>query len=166
MRPVRPPPHDRETPWIELAASAELSQPCRGFDGSVIQPGEIVALLNAAARQGEPHSVARMLLFRDIAAPKAEVMGEIPRLLASHDPSVVRDVGAFLSKGEAVWRYGAEEVPAPAAAIAWELAACDLGYACGRCARAIGSGSESEAENPGRTRFFSARFLSALLRRG
>jgi hypothetical protein len=134
---LRSPPDDRETRWIELAAAAALSQPCRGFDGSVIAPGEIVELLSAAAHRGEPHAIARMLLFRDIAAPKDDVMGDIPRLLETRDPAVVRDVGAFLSKGEAVWRYGAEEVPAPAAAIAWELAACDLGYACGPASRLV-----------------------------
>jgi hypothetical protein len=134
---LRPPPGDRETRWIELAASAALSQPCRGFDGTVIQPGEIVELLGAAARRGEPHAIARMLLFRDIAAPKSDVMADIPKLLATRDPAVVRDVGAFLSKGEAVWRYGTEQVPAPAAAIAWELAACDLGYACGPASRLV-----------------------------
>jgi hypothetical protein len=134
---IRPPPGGRETPWIELAASAELSQPCRGFDGAVIEPREIVELLSAAARRGEPHAIARMLLFRDIAAPKADVMGDIPRLLQTRDPAVVRDVGAFLSKGESAWRYGAEEIPAPAAAIAWELAACDLGYACGPASRLV-----------------------------
>ena len=64
-------------------------------------------------------------------------MDEIPALLATRDPAVVRDVGAFLSKGEAAWRFGVEEVPAPVAAIAWELAACDLGYACGPASRLV-----------------------------
>ena len=50
---------------------------------------------------------------------------------------VVRDVGAFLSRGEAVWAFGSEEVPASTAAIAWELAACDLGYACGPASRIV-----------------------------
>jgi hypothetical protein len=35
----------------------------------------------------------------------------------------VRDVGAFLSRGEAQWRYGAEQVPTAVAALAWELIA-------------------------------------------
>lgn len=130
-------PEDREARWIELAAAAALTAPCRGFDGRIIEPGEIVALLAAASGGGEPHAIARMLLFRDIAAPKTEVIGEIPSLLATRDPAVIRDVGAFLSKGEAVWRYGTEEVPAPTAAIAWELAACDLGYACGPASRLV-----------------------------
>jgi hypothetical protein len=80
---LRPLPGDRASHWIELAASAELSQPCRGFDGAVIEPREIVELLSAAARRGEPHAVARMLLFRDIAAPKADVM-------AAHDPRMAQ----------------------------------------------------------------------------
>jgi hypothetical protein len=134
---LRPAPADVDARWIELAASAALLRPCRGFDGAVIEPGEIVELLSAAARRGEPHAIARMLLFRDIAAPKGDVMADIPRLLQTRDPAVVRDVGAFLSKGEAVWRYGAEEVPAPTAAIAWELAACDLGYECGPASRLV-----------------------------
>ena len=50
---------------------------------------------------------------------------------------MIRDVGAFLSRGESAWRYGAEDVPAGAAAIAWELAACDLGYACGPASRLV-----------------------------
>jgi len=122
---------------VEMAASVALTTPCRGFDGRVIEPGEIVALLNLAALGNEPHAIARMLLFRDIAASKADVIDELPALLATRDPTVVRDVGAFLSKGEAVWRFGSEEVPADAAAIAWELAACDLGYACGPASRIV-----------------------------
>jgi len=128
---------DRDDHWVRLAASAALADPCRGFDGRVIEPREIVALLTAASLRGEPHAIARMLLFRDIAASKADVIDEIPGLLATRDPAVVRDVGAFLSKGEAVWRFGSEEVPAPTAAIAWELAACDLGYACGPASRIV-----------------------------
>ncbi len=128
---------DRDARSIELAAAAALADPCRGFEDGVIQPGEIVELLNAASQRGQPHAIARKLLFRDIAAPKGEVIDEIAPLLATRDPAVVRDVGAFLSKGEEVWRYGTEEVPAPAAAIAWELAACDLGYACGAASRLV-----------------------------
>jgi hypothetical protein len=123
--------------WAELAAAAALAGPCLGFDGRPIEPREIVGLLSAAATRGEPHAIARMLLFRDIAAPKSDVMDSIPWLLATGDPAVIRDVGAFLSKGEAVWRYGAEEVPAPIAAIAWELVACDLGYSCGPASRLV-----------------------------
>ena len=94
-------------------------------------------LLRRAAESGEPHAVARMLLMRDIAAPKDDVIAALPPLLATGDPAVIRDVGAFLSRGESAWRYGHEEVPAGAAAIAWELAACDLGYACGPTSRLV-----------------------------
>jgi hypothetical protein len=112
-----------------------LADACRGFEGGAIEPRLIVDLLGRAAASGEPHAIARMLLFRDIAAPKDEVIDALPALLATGDPAVIRDVGAFLSRGEAAWRYGHEEVPADAAAIAWELAACDLGYACGPTSR-------------------------------
>jgi hypothetical protein len=46
-------------------------------------------------------------------------------------------VGAFLTRGEVSVRYGDEEVDAPVAAIAWELAACDMGYACGPMSRVV-----------------------------
>jgi hypothetical protein len=134
---LRPLSGGAEGHWAELAAAAALAGPCRGFDGRLIESREIVGLLSAAAKRGEPHAIARMLLFRDIAAPKSDVMESIPWLLATRDPAVIRDVGAFLSKGEAVWRYGAEQVPAPIAAIAWELAACDLGYSCGPASRLV-----------------------------
>jgi len=128
---------DRGGHWVRNAASAALADPCRGFDGRVIAPREIIDLLTAASLGGEPHAIARMLLFRDIAASKADVIDEIPGLLATRDPAVVRDIGAFLLKGESAWRFGSEEVPAPTAAIAWELAACDLGYACGPASRIV-----------------------------
>jgi hypothetical protein len=130
---LRPLGEDRS--WVELAAASALAEPCRGFDGQAIEPLRIVTLLARAAENGEPHALARMLLFRDIAAPKSEVMADIPILLATRDPAVIRDVGAFLSKGESAWRFGSEEVESSAAAIAWELAACDLGYACGPASR-------------------------------
>jgi hypothetical protein len=120
-----------------VAATVALTTPCRGFDDRIIEPREIVALLHMASLNGEPHAIARMLLFRDIAASKADVIEDLPGLLATRDPIVVRDVGAFLSKGEAVWRFGGEEVLASTAAIAWELAACDLGYACGPASRIV-----------------------------
>jgi hypothetical protein len=125
----------RPGPWSRKAAAESLASACRGFEGRVIEPDLIVSLLQRAAESGEPHAVARMLLFRDIAAPKEEVMERLPALLATGDPTVIRDVGAFLSRGESVWRYGTEEVPAGTAAIAWELAACDLGDACGPASR-------------------------------
>src|SRR5262249_39256134 len=78
-----------------------------------------------------------MLLFRDIAAPKSDAIAEIPDLLATGDPAVVRDVGAFLARGEVSLRYGSRVVDASTAAIAWELAACDLGYPCGPMSRLV-----------------------------
>lgn len=121
--------------WARLAAADALVAPCRGFDAVAIDPHEIFSLLTRAAAAGEPRAAARMLLFRDIAAPKADVLPALPALLATRDPSVVRDVGAFLSRGESAGRYGDEEFAVDAAAIAWELAACDLGYACGPTSR-------------------------------
>src|SRR4029453_3757881 len=110
---------------------------CRGFDGNVIAPHLIVSLLQRAAESGEPHAMDRMLPFPDVASPKDDVIPVLPSLLATGDPAVVRDVGAFLSLGESAWRYGTEDVPAGAPAIAWELAACDLGYACGPASRLV-----------------------------
>lgn len=81
-------------------------------------------------RWGEPHATARLLLFRDVAASKDEVLADLPWMLTSGDPSIIRDVGAFLSRGDAQWRYGQEDVPTAVAAIAWELVACDLDRAC------------------------------------
>jgi hypothetical protein len=123
--------------WKRMWASEALAAPCRGFDGRAIDSREILALLQEAARQGEPHARARMLAFRDIAAPKADTMAEIPALLATGDPHVVRDVGAFLTRGEVALRYGGEDVDASSAAIAWELAACDMGYPCGPMSRLV-----------------------------
>ncbi len=34
-------------------------------------------------------------------------------------------------------RYGGQEIDAPVAAIAWELAACDMGYPCGPMSRLV-----------------------------
>ncbi|HET6265684.1 MAG TPA: hypothetical protein VFD95_12540 [Usitatibacter sp.] len=123
--------------WKRSWASAELAAPCRGFDGLTIDSRDILALLQEAARHGEPHARARMLSFRDIAAPKLDVMAEIPGLLATGDPQVIRDVGAFLTRGEESLGYGGEEVDAPSAAIAWELAACDMGFPCGPMSRLV-----------------------------
>ncbi len=109
----------------------------RRFEGRSIDPREVLALLQQAARQGEPHARARMLLLRDIGAPKSDVIDDLPALLASGDPAIVRDVGAFLVKGEASQRYGAEVFDAATAAIAWELVACDLGYPCGAASRLV-----------------------------
>lgn len=114
----------------ERAAAAELAQHCRGFHDQPIAPDTIVQLLAYAAHWGEPHAIARMLLFRDVAAPKDEVLPLLPWMLTSREPSIVRDVGAFLSRGEAQWRYGNEQIPTAVAALAWDLVACDLDLAC------------------------------------
>jgi len=123
--------------WKRMWASSALAAPCRGFDGRSIDSREILALIQEAARLGEPHARARMLAFRDIAAPKSDLMAEIPDLLATGDPQVVRDVGAFLTRGEVSLRYGGHDIDASSAAIAWELAACDLGYPCGPMSRLV-----------------------------
>jgi hypothetical protein len=123
--------------WMRIAAAEALSAPCRGFAGPAIDSRQIFALLQEAARLGEPHARARTLLFRDIAAPKSDAMAEIATLLATGDPGIVRDVGAFLARGEVSLRYGAATVDARTAGIAWELAACDLGYPCGPMSRVM-----------------------------
>src|SRR5258706_749302 len=131
-----PPGHSADLKqWIRYASAQALAAPCQGFEGLVIDSRQILVLLQEAARQGEPHARARMLLFRDIAAPKADAIAQIPELLATGDPAVVRDVGAFLARGEVSVRYGNVSVDAGTAAIAWELAACDLGYPCGPFSR-------------------------------
>jgi hypothetical protein len=121
---------NEELPAVERSAAREIAAQCRGFAGQVIDPSAIVELLRYAARWGEPHALARLLLFRDIAAAKDDALGELPWMLTSREPSIVRDVGAFLSRGEAEWRYGEERVPTAVAAIAWELVACDLDRTC------------------------------------
>ena len=123
--------------WVRYASAQALAAPCRGFEGVAIDSRQVLLLLQEAARQGEPHARARMLLFRDIAAPKSDAIAQIPELLATGDPTVVRDVGAFLARGEAWLRYGDVAVDARTATIAWELAACDLGYPCGPFSRLV-----------------------------
>jgi hypothetical protein len=118
-------------------AAEALAAPCRGLERGSIDPREILALLEEAAQNGEPHARARILLFRDVAAPKSDVIPSLPDLLATGDPQVVRDVGAFLTRGEVSLRYGGDDVDAPVAAIAWELAACDMGYPCGPMSRIV-----------------------------
>ena len=121
---------DEEVPAEERRAAREIAGQCRGFEGEVIDPAAILEMLRYAARWDEPHALARMLLMRDIAAPKDDALPQLPWMLTSREPSIVRDVGAFLSRGEAQWRYGDEQVPTAVAAIAWELAACDLDRSC------------------------------------
>ena len=121
---------DEAFPVEERRAAAELARGCSGFAGTVIDPALIVDLLRYAASWGEPHALARMLLFRDAAASKDDILPQLPWMLTSREPSIVRDVGAFLSRGEAQWRYGEEQVPTAVAALAWELVACDLDRAC------------------------------------
>ena len=120
---------DETFPPAEREAAAALASQCAGFSEG-IEPRAIFELIGYAARWGEPHAIARMLLVRDIAAPKDDVLPLLPWMLSSREPSIVRDVGAFLSRGEAQWRYGDEQVPTAVAALAWELAACDLDRAC------------------------------------
>jgi hypothetical protein len=102
----------RETPKSRPRNAAPrrlLADRCRGFQDEVIDSRAIFEMLRYAARWGEPHALARLLLFRDIAAPKDDALGDLPWLLTSREPSIVRDVGAFLSRGEAEWRYGDEQ---------------------------------------------------------
>jgi hypothetical protein len=119
-----------DIPAEERRAAHLLAEHCRGFEGEPIEPAAILEMLRYAARWGEPHALARMLLLRDIAAPKDDALPDLPWMLTSREPSIVRDVGAFLSRGEAERRYGDERVPTAVAAIAWELAACDLDQSC------------------------------------
>jgi hypothetical protein len=117
-------------PVEERRAAALIADQCRGFDDAVIDPAAILDLLRHAARWGEPRAEARLLLLRDVAAPKEDALPHLPWMLTLREPSIVRDVGAFLSRGEAQWRYGGEAIPTAVAAIAWELVACDLDPAC------------------------------------
>jgi hypothetical protein len=127
---AREPGWDEELPADERRAASTLARQCSGFHGDIIDPARILELLRYAAHWGEPHALARMLLFRDIAAPKEDALADLPWMLTSGEPSVVRDVGAFLSRGEAERRYGDDRVPTAVAAIAWELVACDLDRSC------------------------------------
>ena len=117
-------------PEEERRAAALIADQCRGFEDDVIDPASILELLRYAARWGEPRAEARLLLMRDVAAPKDDALASLPWMLTSREPSIVRDVGAFLSRGEAQWRYGGEQVPTAVAAIAWDLVACDLDSGC------------------------------------
>lgn len=121
--------------WARHAAEEALAAPCRGFEGHPIEPTRVLSLLHQAALAGEPRARARMLLFRDVTASKAEMLDAIPELLATGDPTVIRDVGAFLARGESYVTLGPAQVPSDVAVIAWELAVCDLGYDCGPASR-------------------------------
>ena len=70
--------------WVRYASAQALAAPCQGFEGLVIDSRQILVLLQEAARQGEPDARARMLLFRDIAAPKDEAVArdEDPQRMA------------------------------------------------------------------------------------
>ena len=118
-------------------AAEALAAPCRGLERHSIDPREIVALLQEAALRGEPHARAHMLIFHELAAPKSELIRSLPDLLATGDPQVVRDVGTFLTRGEVSLTYGGDDFDASVAAIAWELAACDIGYPCGPMSRIV-----------------------------
>lgn len=117
-------------PVEEQRAAAVIADQCRGFDGEVIHPAAILELLRYAAQWGEPRAEARLLLLRDAAAAKDDALPHLPWMLNLREPSIIRDVGAFLSRGEAQWRYGGEQVPTAVAAIAWELVACDMDPSC------------------------------------
>ena len=136
LAPVSPyVPVNASASWAELAATESLAAPCRGFEGLRIDPGEVMTLLRHSAAQGDARARARMLLLRDVAASKDDALRELPAMLATLDGGVVRDVGAFLARGETEISLGGETVTARVSAIAWELAACDLGYDCGPSAR-------------------------------
>jgi hypothetical protein len=114
-------------------------QNCRGFDGKLINIAEIMTLLREAAESGEPRALARSLLFKDFAESKFESFELVKRLLATRDPYVIRDVGAYLSRGEDVWLMGDNDQPVPVRvmAVAWELVACDFGLDCGASSRLV-----------------------------
>ena len=81
---------------------------CQGFVGHPIRGEDIVDMLAQSAEAGDPRARARMLLFRDIAAPIEETEDLVADLLATQDPYVIRDVEAFLGRGQsallAEWR--------------------------------------------------------------
>jgi hypothetical protein len=58
--------------WKRSWALGGARRPVRGFDGLTIDSRDILELHQEAARHGEPHARARMLAFRDIAAPKLD----------------------------------------------------------------------------------------------
>ncbi len=73
---------------------------CRGFVGQPIRGDDIVDLLTIAADAGDPRAQARMLLFRDIGEPLDETRELVARLTMTNDPYVMRDVEAYLGRGQ------------------------------------------------------------------
>ena len=118
--------------WLRERAFAGTTQNCIGFDGAPISPEKILALLQSAARDGDPRAIARTLLFRDLADSKLGTFDLVTRLLSTRDPLVIRDVGLFLTRGESLMIVGdgTATVNATSLAIAWELVACDFGMDC------------------------------------
>lgn len=141
-----------------LEACLVVSPPCDAHR----DPAEVLSLLRQAAAGGEPRAHARMLLFRDIGAEKGEALEKLPYLLASANPEVVRDVGAFLARGEESKRLGEEEVSAPAFAIAWELAACDLGDGCGKPLHEIALEASERPEDLAQARRLRSEIVRAV----
>jgi hypothetical protein len=73
---------------------------CQGFVDHPIRGEDIVDMLASAAEAGDPRARARMLLFRDIAAPIEETQDLVADLIATQDPYVMRDVEAFLGRSQ------------------------------------------------------------------
>ena len=119
--------------WVYEHAFAGTLQRRVSFDGTPILPEKILGLLQSAARDGDPRAIARTLLFRDLAYTKQGTLDLATRLLPTHGPLVIRDVGLFLTRGESSMIIGEGATPASATslAIAWELVACDFGMDCG-----------------------------------
>ena len=119
--------------WARERAFENSIRHCAAFDTAPISPDKILALLQSAARDGDPRAIARTLLFRDLADSKAGTFDLVTRLLSSGDPYDIRDVGLFLTRGESSMMIGDGGVPVSAIslAVAWELVACDFGMDCG-----------------------------------
>jgi hypothetical protein len=110
---------------------AEITMACLGFETEPITQREIMSWLLSAAEAGDTRAIARMMLFRDIGEEKLLHFELLKKLLSTEDPFVIRDLGAYLNRGEQSWKFGEFlVVDAQAAAAAWELAACDFGLDC------------------------------------
>jgi hypothetical protein len=105
---------------------------CQGFENESITQDEIMNWLRNSAAQGDPRAIARTLLFRDIADDKFSQFPMVQTLLTSQDPFVIRDLGAYLTRGESSWLMGTPLAATSSriAAAAWDLAACDFGLNC------------------------------------